>query len=51
MAFESVTAAFEAEDLGVAHDAVDHRIRDGGNRLSAFFQGCPIASCQYLRED
>ena len=30
MAFESVTGACEAEDVGVVHDAVDHRGRDGG---------------------
>jgi len=30
LAFESVTGACEAEDVGVVHDAVDHRGRDGG---------------------
>jgi len=30
VAFESVTGACEAEDVGVVHDAVDHRGRDGG---------------------
>ena len=30
MAFEPVTGACEAQDVGVVHDAVDHRGRDGG---------------------
>ena len=29
MAFHPVTGAFEAEDAGVVHDAVDHRGGDG----------------------
>jgi len=30
VAFESVTGACESEDVGVVHDAVDHRGRYGG---------------------
>jgi len=30
VAFEPVTGACEAQDVGVVHDAVDHRGRDGG---------------------